>query len=117
MPPACAKENGIRSLTSLLAALGFLLPGAAWATDDPCANRRTLDPLYRDADGNLTADAPNNKSKWKSLALAFPLGVLAARNIVASPLVRYGAKLCLVAVFAVVLFAEVAVTAIRKRVL
>jgi ABC-type phosphate/phosphonate transport system permease subunit len=50
-------------------------------------------------------------------ALAFPLGVLAARNIVASPLVRCGAKLCLVAVFAVVLLAEVAVTAIRKRVL
>lgn len=32
-----------------------------------------------------------------TLALAFPLGVLAARNIVANPLVRYGAKLCLVA--------------------
>jgi hypothetical protein len=43
--------------------------------------------------------------------------VLAARNIVANRLVRYGANLCLVAVFAVVLFAEVAVTAIRKRVL
>ncbi len=52
-----------------------------------------------------------------TLALAFPLGVLAARNIVANRFVRYGAKLCLVAVFAVVLFAEVAVTAIRKRVL
>jgi hypothetical protein len=38
-----------------------------------------------------------------TLALAFPLGELAARNIVANPLV--------------LLVAEVAVTAIRKRVL
>jgi len=32
-----------------------------------------------------------------TLIVAFPLGVLAARNIVASPAVRFGAKLCLVA--------------------
>lgn len=83
----------MRTLTTLLAALFFPLPGAAWAADEPCASRGTL----------------------MTLALPFPLGVLAARNIVASPLVHYGAKLCLVAVFAAVLFAEVAVTANRKR--
>lgn len=32
-----------------------------------------------------------------TLVIAFPLGVLAARNIVASPTVRFAAKLCLVA--------------------
>jgi ABC-type phosphate/phosphonate transport system permease subunit len=91
------------------------------AADEPCANRGTFNPLYCDADGNLMADAPKDKSKWKNLAamvetlniatlgtlvtlaLAFPLGVLAARNIVANPLV--------------LLVAEVAVTAIRTRVL
>jgi phosphonate transport system permease protein len=32
-----------------------------------------------------------------TVAIAFPIGVLAARNIVRSPVVRFGAKLCLVA--------------------
>jgi hypothetical protein len=63
------------------------------------------------------ADAPKASRSGRTSLSPFPLGVLAARNIVANRFVRYGAKLCLVAVFAVVLFAEVAVTAIRKRVL
>jgi phosphonate transport system substrate-binding protein len=59
--------HGFRTLrpTAVLAALalGLSLPPAAAAQD--CKNRGSLDPMYCDEDGDLVADLPKDKSKWR----------------------------------------------------
>jgi len=49
----------------LLATLAALAPLAAFA-QDACKNRGDLDALYCDEDGDLTADPPKDKSKFKN---------------------------------------------------
>ncbi|MGH6661898.1 MAG: phosphate/phosphite/phosphonate ABC transporter substrate-binding protein [Rhodospirillales bacterium] len=41
-----------------------LIATSAWAADD-CKKRGVLDTLYCDEDGDLVADLPKDKSKWK----------------------------------------------------
>lgn len=50
------------ALLTLLMAFSF----AAVAMADDCKNRGALDKLYCDEDGDLTADLPKDKSKWKN---------------------------------------------------
>jgi phosphonate transport system substrate-binding protein len=41
-----------------------LIAASAWAAED-CKNRGVLDSLYCDEDGDMVADLPKDKSKWK----------------------------------------------------
>lgn len=41
-----------------------LIASSAWAADD-CKSRGALDTLYCDEDGDMVADLPKDKSKWK----------------------------------------------------
>jgi phosphonate transport system substrate-binding protein len=56
---------GIRT-SALLAALALALPLAASAAPESCSNRGDLDSMYCDRDGDLTADAPTDKSKFRN---------------------------------------------------
>ncbi len=51
--------------TGLVAALALAVPAAALA-QDACKNRGDLDAMYCDEDGDLTADPPKDKSKFKN---------------------------------------------------
>lgn len=57
-----AKTLGISMALGLL----FALPTMAKADD--CKNRGTLDTLYCDEDGDMVADTPKDKSKWRDPA-------------------------------------------------
>ncbi|MDQ7776997.1 MAG: phosphate/phosphite/phosphonate ABC transporter substrate-binding protein [Paracoccus aminovorans] len=51
------------SATAAICVAMLTTTGAAFAQD--CANHGTLDPRYCDADGDLLADPPADKSEWK----------------------------------------------------
>src|SRR3984893_14395358 len=50
---------------ALFGALLYAFAGAPAAAQEECKNRGQLDALYCDENGDLVADAPKDKSKWK----------------------------------------------------
>ena len=63
--------TALHALPSFRAAVLAVFAGATFVSApvlaaDDCKNRGRLDPMYCDADGDLTADLPKDKGKWKN---------------------------------------------------
>ncbi len=56
----------IRGAIAVAAFAGLTLGSAAALAADDCKNHGRLDAMYCDDDGDLTADLPKDKSKWKN---------------------------------------------------
>jgi len=70
--PSTLPTRGTKMIRAALTASKYLaaafaaafITTSAWAADD-CKKRGTLDALYCDEDGDMVADTPKDKSKWK----------------------------------------------------